>query len=774
MKRLFYFVLAAVLFAVGCSESFDDSKIWDKLDDHESRISQLEKLCRQMNANISSLQTLVNALNQNDYISNVAPVSKNGEEIGYTITFKSGKTITIYHGTDGKDGQDGVDGKNGKDGSTPVIGVKLLYGVYYWTLNGEWLLDDNGNKIKVQGTDGKDGQNGTDGEDGQDGKDGITPQLKTEEGYWYISYDNGYSWKQLGKATGKDGDSFFTSVSEYDDKVTLLLSDGTVIDIPKYIVQKLDIVFESTNDIFCEPGTETVIKFDIVGGDIAQIYAIGENGWIGKAEVNNESKTGKIVVCAPTASVLGKILVFATDMYGHVIMKALTFTDKLLVIPTLSFSVPKLGGSVEVEVSTNLNYVINISSDALSWVRHISTRAVKNETLCFHVSENTNTLGRTAEIEIVSEDSSMAKTIVVYQEGERYYSIGTGTESDPYIIETIGQWENFGIMVANGNDFQNTYFKLGANLDFTNASISPIGTESQPFMGIFDGNGYNISGMSSQSNYSGLFGVIKNATIHNLTVSGNFSKGQYMGGIAGKAISSTIDNCQSSINILSGSYLGGIVGLSEGCIISNCAHTNNTIGCTSSQYVGGIVGKTSSKTDIYNCYNTGRIYGDNEFGGLVGYHGNDCSITNCYNTAAFKDMYYVSHGGGIVGYNCGRIVNCYSSGSMTCKTINGDMGMKMCGGVVGYNHTDSYCYCCYFLQQTPINNGLSYVGDLNWGSCSKCGAFNASGVLLNSNLSYSGNTTHLRTSLNQWVSSNQTDDKYKSWRTDQSWPSFVE
>ena len=46
-------------------------------------------------------------------------------------------------------------------------------------------------------------------------------------------------------------------------------------------------------------------------------------------------------------------------------------------------------------------------------------------------------------------------------------------------------------MVANGNDFQNIYFKLGANLDFTNISISPVGTESQPFMGIFDGNGYS-------------------------------------------------------------------------------------------------------------------------------------------------------------------------------------------------------------------------------------------------------------------------------------------
>ena len=61
---------------------------------------------------------------------------------------------------------------------------------------------------KATGADGQDGQNGTDGkdgQDGQDGKDGVTPQLKIEDGYWYISYDNGTTWTQLGKATGEDG-----------------------------------------------------------------------------------------------------------------------------------------------------------------------------------------------------------------------------------------------------------------------------------------------------------------------------------------------------------------------------------------------------------------------------------------------------------------------------------------------------------------------------------------------------------------------------------------
>ena len=291
MKRILYVttMVVAMLFA-GCAQEFDDSEIWDKLNNHENRIATLEELCRQMNTNISSLQTIVTALQNNDYVTGVAPVTKNGETIGYTIIFTKSQPITIYHGENGKDGQNGTNGVDGKDGSTPVIGVKMDDdGIYYWTLNGEWLTDENDNKIKAVGTDGKDGANGTDGEDGKDGqngtngtdgkdgqngtngtdgKDGITPQLKIEEGYWLITYDNGATWTKLGKATGEDGaqgpqgeqgmqgpqgeqgndgaqgpqgeagidgDSFFQSVTQDENNVYIVLADGTEITIPKKI-----------------------------------------------------------------------------------------------------------------------------------------------------------------------------------------------------------------------------------------------------------------------------------------------------------------------------------------------------------------------------------------------------------------------------------------------------------------------------------------------------------------------------------------------------------
>lgn len=271
MKKLSLLLLTlTVCFFTACHKD-----IWAELENLDQRVTKLEELCKEMNTNITSLQTIVSVLQSNDFITGIVEIKKNGEVIGYTITFGKHDPITIYHGQDGKDGADGKDGQDGQNGSAnaPVIGVAQdTDGVYYWTLNGEWLLDDNGNKLPVSGKDGQngtngsngqdgaDGEDGKDGTDGQDGKDGITPQLKIEDGYWYISYDNGATWTQLGKATGEDGqdgkdgadgadgkdgqngadgkdgqdgDSMFQSVTQDDNYVYFTLADGTVIKIAK-------------------------------------------------------------------------------------------------------------------------------------------------------------------------------------------------------------------------------------------------------------------------------------------------------------------------------------------------------------------------------------------------------------------------------------------------------------------------------------------------------------------------------------------------------------
>ena len=284
MKKIKFFVLlVVVMLFTACHD-----KLWDSIEDLDSRVTKLEELCKEMNTNISSLQTIVEVIQENDFITGIVPIEKGGEVIGYTIMFGKHEPITIYNGVDGKDGQNGTNGVDGKDGYTPILGVaKDTDGVYYWTLDSEWLLDDEGNKIRVtgrdgkdgadgkdgvdgedgkdgkdgedgvDGEDGKDGQDGTNGTNGADGKDGVTPQLKIEEGYWYISYDNGATWTELGRAVGEDGkdgkngqdgkpgadgqpgkdgidgDSMFSNVTYDDNNVYFTLTDGSVLIVPR-------------------------------------------------------------------------------------------------------------------------------------------------------------------------------------------------------------------------------------------------------------------------------------------------------------------------------------------------------------------------------------------------------------------------------------------------------------------------------------------------------------------------------------------------------------
>ena len=214
MKKLLAF---AALFAVVALTSckYDDDDLWNSVHGLENRVAKLEELCKQMNTNISSLQTIVTALQNNVYVTGTTPLMKDGKEIGYTITFSKGNPITIYHG------------KDGEDGTTPTISVKKdTDGVYYWTLNGEFIVVDGG-KIQAEGKDGTNGTNGT------------TPQFKIENDYWFVSYDNGTNWTQLGKATGEDGiggDSMFSGVdyATSTDYVIFTLSNGTQIKLPTW------------------------------------------------------------------------------------------------------------------------------------------------------------------------------------------------------------------------------------------------------------------------------------------------------------------------------------------------------------------------------------------------------------------------------------------------------------------------------------------------------------------------------------------------------------
>ena len=207
MKRYITIILAALALAVSCTR-FDDSAIWEELLNHKERIEKLEAECNRLNSNISALQVVLEAIQSKDYVTDIVKVVEDGVEIGYSLTFAKGGTVTIYHGT------------AGENGSTPKIGIqKASDGQYYWTSDGEWLTDEEGEKIPASYGDGGDGKY-------------ITPLFRVAEGVWHISYDNGNSWQQIDSIQG-GSESLFSNVTYDEDYVYLTLADGTSLAIAR-------------------------------------------------------------------------------------------------------------------------------------------------------------------------------------------------------------------------------------------------------------------------------------------------------------------------------------------------------------------------------------------------------------------------------------------------------------------------------------------------------------------------------------------------------------
>lgn len=392
---------------------------------------ELQSLCEQMNTDISSIQSIIEALQQKDGITNVVPLNDNGKVIGYKLYFEKREPITIYHGKDGADGNDGQDGSDGKDGVTPVVGVKQdTDGIYYWTLNSDWMKDDNGNKIKAQGVDGSDGQDGT------DGTNGVTPQLKIEEdGYWYISYDNGSNWTKLGKATGADGtsgDAFFKNVTEDDDYVYLEMQAGNIISVPKH--KKLSITFNETEDIRVLANQTYPIQYTITGAtDKTVLKALAQDGF--RAVVKSlGNASGVIEVTTPGTILSSEVLVFVSDGEERTIMRSINFVEGVINITDRSYTVPYTGGTVSVQLSTNIDYTIEIPEADKTWISIAPTsRAImRDETITFNVQQNNNTQLRYSIIKLVDKLGVTSETIQITQRG--------GSSQDIYVA-TAGTLE---------------------------------------------------------------------------------------------------------------------------------------------------------------------------------------------------------------------------------------------------------------------------------------------------------------------------------------------
>ena len=164
---------------------------------------------------------------------------------------------------------------------------------------------------------------------------------------------------------------------------------------------------------------------------------------------------------------------------------------------------------------------------------------------------------------------------------------------------------NQGVLDASGD------LSDGAFITWT-----PIGSShTTPYSGTFDGRGHSINGLYSCQDrtqplqgklYIGLFGLLENATVENVTVADSyFNAGadySYAGGIAAQAGNSTISCCETRVNVYA-MVSGGITAEAHSSEIVNCS----SVGTIDSFTRAGGIAAIAMESTIKNCFYAGAV-----------------------------------------------------------------------------------------------------------------------------------------------------------------------
>ena len=376
MKTKTGLFFVTIAFSLLCCSKYDDTALKNDIKSLQEKVQTLERRCDEMNSNITTLRSLIEAVQAQKKITGVSSTST-----GYVITFSDNTSITLNHG---------------KDGSTPAISVRQdADGLWYWLLNGDWLLDATGKKIRATG---------------------ITPQMKIENEYWYISYDNGKTWEKLEKATGEDGDAFFKSVSQDDQYVYIVLADGTAINIPKESAFALS--FDKTT---FHPSAKTItLSFKVIAaGDDLNVLAFSDSNIATK--VYMEGKTaGHLDVSFVGGNHNGNILVVAKSN-GKTVMEILEFEEGVLsTSSTMEYWVGTEGKEINVSISRNMD--INVTS-SVSWITvKPQTRALVQENLSFVVAPNETYQNRDGKVTIKGNEG-LSLVFTIHQAQKDYIKL---------------------------------------------------------------------------------------------------------------------------------------------------------------------------------------------------------------------------------------------------------------------------------------------------------------------------------------------------------------
>ncbi len=276
--------------------------------------------------------------------------------------------------------------------------------------------------------------------------------------------------------------------------------------------------------------------------------------------------------------------------------------------------------------------------------------------------------------------------------GTVYPFKGSGTESDPYLIEKAEDMQGISSALVLGSK---RYFKMTADIDMGSVTDwSPVITENKAYGISFDGGRHVIRNFTCKNKpFASLFGLVY-GEVHDLILkdcsvssTGTCALLAVWGGTGTGVMPASVSwvhaiNCSVSMTSTTAAPTGGLI--ANACELtlmdSSFQGTVSSKATSGSHFLGGLVGKIAlDGVEIARCHADVQIQGTggSKIGGLVGscYSGCSVLIADCYTTGAITGK--CSYMGGIIGdiTSGSSILRCYSTMDLT--------GGYNHGGIVG-------------------------------------------------------------------------------------------
>lgn len=303
-------------------------------------------------------------------------------------------------------------------------------------------------------------------------------------------------------------------------------------------------------------------------------------------------------------------------------------------------------------------------------------------------------LGRVYNSNLTSNAQQINTVQVNTINNQLYFSSGSGTSADPYVIMDYLQFNKVNSILSIKS---NTYFTLQNNITVpSGASLVMVNNELN---GNFQGNDYGITCSSFVILTSGNLALFETIGVS--------------GGVYDLYLTFTYN-----ISAGSGKYVGSVAITNHG-VIENCTIRLTYEQANPGEYVGGVVADNQSL--IRGCIVRGSINGGAYLGGIAAY--NQSTITNCVADIQLNYTYKIENSdyiGGIAGYSLnGSVINNEYNGLIyiDVEDWNNKDYAPYVGGIIGYVSGNTTLIANTFTGSFDIDNLNPEVktGLFGWG-----------------------------------------------------------